>query len=130
MNLRARLASTPNITLAPCLTSEQVEKFETQHGVKLPDDYRVSLANSGQPGAYPISSFTYLLINGQPKNCEKSRILLHLLYWMYNDPKARDLATTLEFAPLPEDVRDRVNETIRGITCDGATVLPGEGSTS
>ena len=97
-------------------------------GVELPADYRVSLTGSAQPGGYPVSSFTYLLINRDPKDCTKARILLHLLWWMYHDPAAAERAAELVYAPLPAPVVTRVEQSLLAVTCDGKAVLQLAGS--
>ncbi len=92
-------------------------------GVTLPEDYRVSLTASASPGAYPISSFTYLLVEREPENCTKARVMFHLLWWMYHDTAASGLARELSYAPLPEPVIERVDQTLLGVTCDGQPLL-------
>lgn len=92
-------------------------------GVEIPADYRVSLTGASGAGAYPISSFTYLLVPGKPTECAKARVLYHLLWWAYHDAGATDLARELSYAPLPAPVVSRVEETLLGATCDGEPVL-------
>ena len=92
-------------------------------GVDIPQDYRVSLTGAGGEGAYPISSFTYLLIEGQPTECQKARVLYHLLWWIYHEPAASDLARELSYAPLPPAVTARVEQTLLATTCKGQPVL-------
>ncbi|MGE5595134.1 MAG: phosphate ABC transporter substrate-binding protein PstS [Hyphomicrobiales bacterium] len=85
----------------------------------LPDDYRVSITDPEGAGAYPIASFTYLLVPKSSGKCSAMTPLAHFLNWAYNDPAAAGLAAELHYAPLPESARNRVNETLAGITCDG-----------
>lgn len=92
-------------------------------GVEMPEDYRVSLTGAGGPGAYPISSFTYLLVEKQPSDCTQARVLFHLLWWLYHDPAAADLARELSYAPLPEPVVRRVEQTLLTAACHGKPVL-------
>lgn len=92
-------------------------------GVEIPADYRVSLTGASGAGAYPISSFTYLLVPAQPKECAKARVLYHLLWWAYHDTGATDLARELSYAPLPAPVVSRVEQTLLEATCAGQSVL-------
>lgn len=93
------------------------------NGADIPDDYRVSITGAGGAGAYPVASFTYLLIDGQPDKCVKARVLFHLLWWVYHAPEAAALARELDYAPLPESLRTRVEQTLLGVTCNGAPLL-------
>lgn len=92
-------------------------------GVEMPADYRVSLTGAGGPGAYPIASFTFLLVEREPTECTKARVLYHLLWWAYHDPGATALARELLYAPLPAPVVTRVEQTLLGATCEGKPVL-------
>ncbi len=92
-------------------------------GVELPADYRISLTGAAQAEAYPVSSFTYLLIDREPTDCTKARILLHLLWWLYHDPAAAERAAELSYAPLPKPVVCRVEQSLLAVTCKGSPVL-------
>ena len=52
---------------------------------KMPADFRVSITNSPGKDAYPISSFTWLLIPAQSKDAAKGKILADFLNWMVTD---------------------------------------------
>lgn len=92
-------------------------------GIELPADYRISLTGAGGAGAYPIASFTYLLVPREPTDCTRARVLFHLLWWAYHDPAASSLARELSYAPLPAAVVSRVESTLLGTMCKGAPVL-------
>jgi len=70
--------------------------------VAMPDDFRVSITNSPAPNAYPISSFTWLLIPEQIKDAGKRQILMDFVKWMLGPGQA--MTSTLDFAPLPAPV--------------------------
>ena len=74
-------------------------------GTKLkPDtDFRVSIANAAGPGAYPIASFTWLLVHKDGKDAAKAKQIKDFLTWMIG-PEARAMAAELHYAPLPKDV--------------------------
>ncbi|MGE5596435.1 MAG: phosphate ABC transporter substrate-binding protein PstS [Hyphomicrobiales bacterium] len=94
-------------------------------GVDLPPDFRVSITDTPAPNGYPISSFTFLLVDGSPGNCEKARVLTHTIWWSYHDPTALDTARELLYAPLPESALRQVDETLFAMTCaNGEPVLP------
>lgn len=78
-------------------------------------DFRISIVNPSGSGAYPISSWTYLLVPAKMQNCTKARALAQVVEWSLTE--GGDAARQLHYAPLPEDVRDRVLATLRTVTC-------------
>ncbi len=71
-------------------------------GVKMPPDFRVSITNSPSKTAYPISSFTWLLIPTNPTDANKGKILKEFLFWMLD--KGQTMTEALSYAPLPKSV--------------------------
>ena len=80
---------------------------------KMPPDFRVSITNAPGKDAYPISSFTWLLIPQQSKDPNKGKILVDFLNWMVTD--GQTMTNALEYAPLPQNVADKVKETIKQV---------------
>jgi len=74
-------------------------------GVKMPPDFRVSITNPPGKDAYPIASFTWLLIPTHPADAKKGQILKDFLYWMLD--KGQTMVEALSYAPLPKDVVDK-----------------------
>jgi phosphate transport system substrate-binding protein len=74
-------------------------------GVKMPADFRVSITNSPAKNAYPIASFTWLLIPTHPSDANKGRILKDFLYWMLD--KGQTMVEALSYAPLPKDAVEK-----------------------
>ena len=79
----------------------------------MPDDFRVSITNAPGKDAYPIASFTWLLIPSQSKEPAKGKILVDFLNWMLEN--GEPMATQLTYAPLPQAVADKVRATIKQI---------------
>ena len=74
----------------------------------MPADYRVSVTNA--PGnAYPISSFTWLLIPNPAKDPANGKVLVDFLKWMLQH---QNEASSLYYAPLPAAVAQKVSATI------------------
>lgn len=72
-------------------------------GVKdMPKDFRVSITNAPGAGAYPISTFTYLLIPTHIPDATKRKTLTDFLQWMLG-PGQKD-AQPLSYSPLPKSV--------------------------
>ena len=77
---------------------------------KMPADFRVSITNAPGKDAYPICSFTWLLIPQQSKDPNKGKILAQFLNWMVTD--GQKMTAALTYAPLPENVAAKVKEAI------------------
>ncbi len=82
-------------------------------GAKIPADFRVSITNAPGAAAYPISSFTWLLIPVQSTDPAKGRALADFVTWMLD--KGEGEAASMTYAPLPKPVQDRVRATIKSI---------------
>jgi phosphate transport system substrate-binding protein len=68
----------------------------------VPDDFRVSITNAPGKDAYPISSFTWLLVPARIQDPQKRKILTDFLRWMLAN--GQKLAEPLGYAPLPKAV--------------------------
>jgi phosphate transport system substrate-binding protein len=79
----------------------------------MPADFRVSITNPPGKDAYPISSFTWLLIPTQSKDANRGKILVDFLNWMLND--GEKMTKSLDYAPLPDTVAEKVKETIKQV---------------
>jgi len=80
---------------------------------KMPADFRVSITNAPGKDAYPISSFTWLLIPEQSKDSAKGKIIADFLNWMATD--GQKMTTALSYAPLPEGVVQKEKEAIKQV---------------
>jgi phosphate transport system substrate-binding protein len=80
---------------------------------KMPPDFRVSITNAPGKDAYPISSFTWLLIPAQSKDAKKGKILSDFLSWMVND--GQKMTSALAYAPLPDNVASKVKDAIKEV---------------
>src|ERR1035437_8174098 len=80
---------------------------------KMPADFRVSITNAPGKDAYPISSFTWLLIPAPSKDAAKGKILADFLNWMVTD--GQKMTSALAYAPLPENVAAKVKEAIKQV---------------
>jgi phosphate transport system substrate-binding protein len=79
----------------------------------MPADFRVSITNAPGKDAYPISSFTWLLIPAPSKDPAKGKILADFLNWMVTD--GQKMAAPLSYAPLPDSVVEKVKEEIKQV---------------
>ena len=91
---------------------------EAAAGVQMPADYRVSITNAPGKGAYPIASFTYLLVYRDQTNKDKGTALINFLRWAVTD--GEKFAPALDYAPLPGGLATKVLATIDSMTVQGA----------
>jgi phosphate transport system substrate-binding protein len=79
----------------------------------MPADFRVSIANAPGKDAYPIASFTWLLVPAQSKDPQRGKILSEFLTWMLD--RGESMAQQLSYAPLPSEVAAKVREAIKQV---------------
>jgi phosphate transport system substrate-binding protein len=79
----------------------------------MPADFRVSITNAPGKTAYPISSFTWLLIPEQSKDPKKGKIIADFLDWMVTD--GQKMTSQLSYAPLPASVGEKVKAAIKQV---------------
>jgi len=72
----------------------------------IPDDFRFSMTNAPGPDAYPIAGATWLLVYQQQQDPAKGKKLIEFLKWALT--KGEGMAKDLDYAPLPDEVQQRV----------------------
>ena len=71
-------------------------------GVEIPADFRVSITHAAGDTAFPISSFTWLLVPDEIKDAAKQKAIVAFLKWMLAD--GQQMTEALSYAPLPAAV--------------------------
>jgi phosphate transport system substrate-binding protein len=66
----------------------------------MPKDFRVSITNSPGQGAYPISSFTWILLYENPDDKNQARVMNDFKAWAFSS--GQPMAETLGYARLPD----------------------------
>jgi phosphate transport system substrate-binding protein len=79
----------------------------------MPEDFRVSITNADAPDAYPISSFTWLLLYQNPPDKQSSAAMVDFLSWALVEGQA--FAPDLGYAPLPKMVVDKEMQTLQKV---------------
>jgi len=69
---------------------------------KMPADFRVSITNAPGKGAYPIASFTWLLLYENPKDKVQAKAMVDFMKWALSD--GQKYCADLGYAPLPDAV--------------------------
>jgi phosphate transport system substrate-binding protein len=77
---------------------------------QIPDDYRVSITNAPGRDAYPISSFTWMLVPARSADPAKGRVLRDLLSWIVKSGESE--SERLSYAPLPKNLVQKELKTI------------------
>lgn len=79
----------------------------------MPADFRVSITNAAGKDAYPISSFTYLLVPTKWQDQTKKSAMVQFLNWMLDSGES--MVQQLNYAPLPKHVEDMERARIKQI---------------
>jgi phosphate transport system substrate-binding protein len=79
----------------------------------MPADFRVSITNAPGKDAYPIASFTWLLVPAQWKDGGKSKMFTDFLTWMLDN--GQGMVEQLNYAPLPKEVAEKERAVIKQI---------------
>jgi phosphate transport system substrate-binding protein len=77
---------------------------------QMPADYRISITNAPGANAYPISSFTYMLIPLKSADPAKGKVIKDLLSWIVKSGEGE--VSALSYAPLPPAIAEKVLQTV------------------
>lgn len=83
----------------------------------MPDDLRTQITNADGATAYPISSYTYILVYKEQADAAKGKAIVDFLWWATHD--GEKFAKDLHYAPLPAEVVSKVEAKIRSMTNAG-----------
>jgi phosphate transport system substrate-binding protein len=98
-------------------TIDTVTAAAAASAATIPDDLRVSITNAQGAQAYPISSFTYILVYKDQKDAAKGKVLADFLWWGIHDGES--FAKDLQYAPLPAEIVKRAEAKINSMTAGG-----------
>ena len=94
-------------------TDHRIQTAAASVSGEMPADFRVSITNASGKNAYPISSFTWLLIPNKIDDQRKKQALTNFLRWMMTD--GQKFCEALAYAPLPKAVVAKEMEAISRI---------------
>ena len=93
---------------------------------EIPADTRCSITNSDAAGAYPISTFTWMIIykeqNYSDRTKEQAMATLDLLKYILSD-EAQSITSEVHYAPLPAKAKELSITNLKSITYNGVAVL-------
>jgi phosphate transport system substrate-binding protein len=78
---------------------------------KMPADFTIMITNAGGERSYPISGFTWLLVNQTYKDAAKGEAVVEFLKWAMSS-EAQDMAKELHYAPLPASLVKKIKAKI------------------
>ena len=86
---------------------------------------KANIWNQSGPDAYPISSLTYMIVYkdlNNVKSKEAAQALVDFLWWTQHD--GQKLNAQLDYAPLGEGVRTKIEQALAGLTYGGSPIAP------
>jgi phosphate transport system substrate-binding protein len=83
-------------------STDSVTAAAAEAVAKMPPDFRVSITNAPGKSAYPVSSFTWMLLYESPKDKERAKVMVEFMKWALTD--GQKFAPMLGFAPLPDAI--------------------------
>ena len=93
---------------------------------EIPADTRCSITNSDAAGAYPISTFTWMIIykeqNYSDRSKEQAVATLDLLQYILSD-EAQKITSEVHYAPLPAKAKELSIANLKTVTYDGTVIL-------
>ena len=93
---------------------------------EIPADTRCSITNADAAGAYPISTFTWMIIykeqNYSNRSKEQAVATLYLLQYILSD-EAQKITSEVHYAPLPAKAKELSFENLKTVTFDGVAIL-------
>jgi phosphate transport system substrate-binding protein len=100
--------------VAPTIESVTAAAAGAAGNLPADTDYRISIVNAPGADAYPISSFTYLLVYASQKDAKKAEALVGFLKWYLREGEKS--AALLDYAPLPPSIVSQLEKRIGTIT--------------
>lgn len=102
-----------------------LQSVSASANIDLPADTRVSLTDTPAKDAYPISTFTWIIVykeqNYQGRNQGRALEVVKLLRWMIHD--GQKYASELLYAPLSADTVKKVEAIIKNMTYNGQPLM-------
>lgn len=93
----------------------------------IPADTRTSITNSDAAGAYPIATFTWMLVYKEQhysdRSIEQAMATLDLIQYILSD-EAQRITSEVHYAPLPAKAKELSLKNLKTITYDGQPLLP------
>lgn len=103
-----------------------LESFTAAAADEIPADTRVMLTNSSNPSAYPITSFTWIILYRDLAYANHTReaagATVNTVKWLTGE-EAQAIATSVHYAALPQNASLQVATLLKTVTYQGETIL-------
>jgi phosphate transport system substrate-binding protein len=100
--------------------------FTAAANTEIPADTRVMITNSSSPEAYPITSFTWIIMYKEQSYADRTRATaeatVNAVKWLTGG-NAQAIATSVHYAPLPQKASEQAAKILKGITYKNIPIL-------
>ena len=103
--------------IAPSVESISAAAAAVSDTLSPTTDYRISIVDSPGANAYPIVSFTWILVYQRQADADKGHKLVDFLKWAVTE--GQQYAAALHYAPLPQKIVDGVQKKLETVTFGG-----------
>lgn len=86
-------------------------------------DFRVSITNPAGANAYPVASFTWLLVHPKDSDAAKARELVKFIWWA--ETEGQSMAPRLGYASLPKELQPWIEARLKTVSVNGQAVWSG-----
>lgn len=104
----------------------ELSSFTAAADTDIPSDTRVMITNSPNATAYPITSFTWVILYRElsygNQSAEKAEAAVNAINWLI-DVDAQNIATSVNYAPLPAKVRELAKNRLMEVTYKGISII-------
>ncbi|HEV2178687.1 MAG TPA: phosphate ABC transporter substrate-binding protein PstS [Gemmatimonadaceae bacterium] len=114
----AQIKNASGAFVAPSIESATAAAAGTADKLPNNTDYRISIVNAPGADAYPIASFTWLLVYRNQTDATKAKKLKDFLHWYLHSGEGT--AASLDYAPLPDVMKSRLDARVDSVTVGGA----------
>jgi phosphate transport system substrate-binding protein len=112
----ARLQNRAGETVAPTVAS--LEAAARGAIARVPDDLRLSIVDTAEPGAYPIAALSFVIVPREATDAAARAALVRFLRWGLHE--GQTLAPALGYAPLPPELVVRAESAVQELEAAGA----------
>ena len=109
----ARIENASGAFVAPSMESATAAAAGVAERLPNNTDYRISIVNAPGADAYPIASFTWLLVYRTQRDATKAKKLKDFLHWYLHSGEGS--AASLDYAPLPDAMRTRLDARVDSV---------------
>ena len=88
----------------------------------MPEDLRGVITDPPGDASYPITGFSWVVVNQAQPDAKTAQSLVALLTWMTHT--GQQYSQPLSYAPLPEAIVKLDDAQLKKVTVDGKAVLP------